>query len=76
MTISIKRCDGRPAKCEESNTLYFDNICKRIAENNPITGDFISKITPEFKCPIQPVIACVFFLSFDYWILFIVFQYS
>lgn len=66
MTIKIKRCDERPVKCDFSQTLYFDNICKRmIAEDNPITGNFVPKFTPEFKCPVQPVLLFQYYCVID-----------
>lgn len=54
MTALSSRCKERQ-ECEDFQTLLFTNICKRIRDGNPITGEFMSKVKPEISCPIKPV---------------------
>lgn len=64
MHIVMTRCDEENNGCDDFNTLHFMNICKRITDNNPITYEFFSKITPKLLCPVKPVILMLnFFVS-------------
>lgn len=62
MKLRTTRCSEEGNGCEEFHTLYFDNLCNRITDNNPVFKELMAKITPKIKCPVKPV-----GLSHHYW---------